>query len=63
MPNHLNKQSLSIKRTRDKALLLIGYFGSFRRSELVMIEVGHLHWELEGIIIELLKSKTDQEGK
>ena len=60
---HLNKQPPSIKRTRDKALLLIAYFGGFRRSELVMIEVGHLSWEPEGLIIELPKSKTDQEGE
>ncbi len=60
---HLNQQPPSLKRTRDKALLLIAYFGGFRRSELVMIEVGHLIWEPEGLIIELPKSKTDQEGK
>ena len=63
MLTHLNQQAPSIKRTRDKALLLIAYFGGFRRSELVMIEVGHLSWESEGLIIELPKSKTDQEGK
>jgi len=28
-----------------------------------MIEVGHLSWEPEGLIIVLPKSKTDQEGK
>ncbi len=63
MLTHLKQQAPSIKRTRDKALLLIAYFGGFRRSELVMIEVGHLSWESEGLIIELPKSKTDQEGK
>ncbi|UZE94527.1 tyrosine-type recombinase/integrase [Alkalimarinus alittae] len=63
MLTHLNQQAPSLKRTRDKALLLIAYFGGFRRSELVMIEAGHLSWEPEGLIIELPKSKTDQEGK
>ncbi len=63
MLTHLNKQPPSIKRTRDKALLLIAFFGGFRRSELVMVEVLQLSWEPEGLIIELPKSKTDQEGK
>lgn len=48
---------------RDSALLQVGYFGAFRRSELVALEVRYLHWEREGLRITLPRSKTDQEGQ
>lgn len=48
---------------RDSALIQVGYFGAFRRSELVMLEVHYLQWEREGLRITLPRSKTDQEGQ
>lgn len=63
MIKHLTQLPASPKSTRDRALLLIGYFGGFRRSELVSIRVEHLKWETEGIIVSLPRSKTDQEGE
>ncbi len=48
---------------RDSALLQLGYFGAFRRSELVTLEVQYLQWEREGLRITLPRSKTDQEGE
>lgn len=48
---------------RDCALLQIGYFGGFRRSELATLACDHLAWEPEGIVITLARSKTDQEGE
>lgn len=48
---------------RDSALLQVGYFGAFRRSELVTLEVRDLEWEREGLKITLPRSKTDQEGE
>lgn len=45
---------------RDSALLQLGFFGAFRRSELVSIEVGHINWKQEGIDIQIPQSKTDQ---
>lgn len=48
---------------RDNALLQLGYFGAFRRSELVMLEVANLQWEREGLQITLPRSKTDQGGE
>jgi integrase len=44
---------------RDNALLQIGFFGAFRRSELVAICYEHIKWEKEGIEILLPQSKTD----
>ncbi len=47
---------------RDRALLLIGFSGAFRRSELVSLDVEDLTFSREGLIINIRKSKIDQEG-
>ena len=48
---------------RDHALLLVGFVGGFRRSELAALTVEDLRHEQNGSITVLLrKSKTDQEG-
>lgn len=51
------------KGIRDRALLLIGFAGAFRRSELVSLEHHDLEWVKEGLTIHLRRSKTDQEGE
>jgi integrase len=48
---------------RDSALLQLGFFGGYRRSELVSLQVGDLAWEPEGLVITLARSKTDQLGE
>src|SRR5262249_48645130 len=48
---------------RDRALLLLGFAGAFRRSELVSLDVSDLEFTRAGLIVTLRKSKTDQEGK
>lgn len=48
---------------RDRALLLVGFAGAFRRSELVAIDHVHLRFEATGVTIRLPRSKRDQEGK
>ena len=52
---------------RDAALLAVGFAGGFRRSELAALNVEDLSWETEdGIeccVIQIRRSKTDQEGK
>ncbi len=53
----------TIKAKRDNALLQIGYFGGYRRSELVGLEVAYVSWEQEGLVITLPRSKTDQIGQ
>lgn len=47
---------------RDHALLLLGFAGAFRRSELVSLDVEDLVISREGITVNIRKSKTDQEG-
>lgn len=59
--NYLSEQN-SLAALRDDALFLIGFFGAFRRSELVNIQVEHIQWKKEGIVITMPKSKTDQEN-
>ncbi len=48
---------------RDRALLLIGFAGAFRRSELVGLDVADVHTGHDGLTLSIRKSKTDQEGK
>lgn len=52
-----------IKGVRDRALLLIGFAGAFRRSELVSLQVEDIQFVAEGLIIHLRRGKTDQEGR
>ena len=48
---------------RDRALLLVGFAGAFRRSELVAIDFVHLRFDAAGVTIHVPRSKRDQEGK
>jgi integrase len=52
----------SVKDVRDRALLLLGFAGGFRRSELVGLDVADIEIVRQGIIITLRHSKTDQEA-
>ena len=47
---------------RDRALLLVGFAGAFRRSELVALEVEDLTFTEDGMKVLIRRSKTDQEG-
>ena len=51
------------RKIRDKALVLIGFSGGFRRSELVDIEYQDLEFVSEGVKIYVKRSKTDQSGE
>lgn len=48
---------------RTKALLLLGFAGAFRRSEVVSLDVADLEFDPRGLICNLARSKTDQEGR
>jgi hypothetical protein len=43
-------------------LILVGYAGAFRRSELAAIDLAHLSLTKDGLVINLHRSKTDQEA-
>ncbi|WP_339759625.1 site-specific integrase [uncultured Sulfitobacter sp.] len=48
---------------RDRALLLIGWAGGFRSSELTGLDLSDIEEVREGLILHLRKSKTDQTGQ
>lgn len=48
---------------RDRALLLLGFAGAFRRSELVALDVADIEEVAEGLRVTIRRAKTDQEGK
>ena len=67
-PILINDLKLIIKainkdKIRDKALILIGFSGGFRRSELVNIDYQDIEFVTEGVKILIKRSKTDQSGE
>ena len=57
------KDIREIRKKRDKALILIGFAGGFRRSELVALENEDVEFVREGVKIFVQRSKTDQSGE
>lgn len=53
----------NITGLRDKALLLLGFAGAFRRSELVALKYEDIQKTDDGIKVLIRRSKTDQEGR
>ena len=53
----------AITGLRDRALLLLGFSGAFRRSELASLTLANLSFPDEGLVVFLARSKTDQEGQ
>ena len=58
LQSNVHKNALSI--LRNVALLQVGFFGAFRRSELVAIKFDHINFVPEGVEIMIPRSKTDQ---
>jgi site-specific recombinase XerD len=52
-----------IATLRDRALLLLGFGGAFRRSELVALDVADIAESNDGLLVTIRRSKTDQEGR
>jgi len=60
----INKLDINdIRKIRDKAIILIGFAGGFRRSELIAIENEDVEFVREGVKIFVKRSKTDQSGE
>jgi integrase len=53
----------SLLGKRDRALLLLGFTGAFRRSELAALDFGDLEETADGLIVTIRRGKTDQEGQ
>ena len=62
--NVIDEQKIEdIKKLRNKTLILIGFGGGFRRTELTSIDHEDLDFVEEGVKITLRRSKTDQFGE
>ena len=58
----LDAMGEGVKDARDRALLLIGFAGGFRRSEIVALDCDDVERVRQGLVVTLRRSKTDQEG-
>ncbi len=47
---------------RDRALLVLGFYGALRRSELVALDTGDVEVNDQGLVVTLRRSKTDQDA-
>ena len=61
--NAINQDNNPKKKIEKKALLLVGFAGGFRRSELVSVEYQDMEFVNEGVKIFVKRSKTDQSGE
>jgi integrase len=60
---YLESQDESLEVARNRAMILLGFYGAFRRSELVSLCWEHIVFENHGLVVNLVRSKTDQEGE
>jgi integrase len=58
----MSPTATSLRALRNRAIILLGFAGAFRRSELVALNVDDLEETAEGMLVTLHRSKTDQEG-
>ncbi len=56
------KPGKSLRDLRNRAMLLIGFAGAFRRSELIGLDVADVTETDDGLLLHIRRSKTDQEG-
>ena len=57
------KTNPSILNVRNMALILVGFFGAFRRSELANLKWKDISFVGDGMVIKVQRSKTDQAGQ
>lgn len=64
LPRILAAMDLTTMRgLRDRAILLVGFAGGFRRGEFAAVTVADLEWDDRGVRILIPRSKSDQEGE
>ncbi len=59
----LDAQDETLSGIRNRALLLVGFAGCLRRSELVGLDIRDCSFSEDGVVLLLRKSKTDQYGE
>ena len=67
MVNHLPRtnedETLTLSASRDRAILLIGFSGALRRSEIVALTTDNVSFSADGLRLVVRSSKSDQEGR
>ena len=63
LPEGSSDSPAGLRAARNRALLLVGYAGAFRRSELAALRVEDLEARLSCLVVTIPGSKTDQEGE
>jgi site-specific recombinase XerD len=58
----MNATDAGLIGARDRALVLLGFAGAFRRSELIALDIEDCAFGKEGLTVTLRRSKTDQNG-
>ena len=61
--NVVDNEENEKNKVKNKALILLGFAGGFRRSELVAIQFEDLDFVTEGVKVFVKRSKTDQSGE
>ena len=61
-PTRTDSGETSLSGLRDRVLLLVGFVGALRRSELTGIDIEHLEPHDKGLVVHIPKSKTNQYG-
>jgi site-specific recombinase XerD len=61
--NVIDKEKNEINKIKNRTIILLGFAGGFRRSELVAIEFEDIDFVKEGVKIFIKRSKTDQSGE
>ena len=56
-------QPEGIAGIRNRAILLLGFAGAFRRSEIAGLNLEDLAFTTDGLVVTLRRSKTDQQGE
>jgi len=60
----INSYPRGVIGTRDYALIVMGFAGAFRRSELAALTIGDVTFhKTDGLFVRVAKSKTDQEAR
>ena len=59
----VTRLSPTVQGDRDRVILLLGFAGGMRRSELAGLDVDDLEDHPDGLLVHLVRSKTDQEGR
>ena len=61
--NAIDKDKNEINKLKNRSLILLGFSGGFRRSELVAINYEDIDFVTEGVKVFVKRSKTDQSGE